>query len=186
VKNPLNLPYSDSDSEQDMAKTQDNLQIKHDAELKTDIPPSMPSETHRQPKAEASSSKPQKGKTRKINKLLREIYEMEVLERVIKKANTDLTEKVAELFKENETLKEKHDSIKGRNRELIRENMKLYRQLRVLRLRLKKFEPPEEEQTGLDTLANLATTIMDAPEPSTQPAKIRRSARIKTVASEKV
>jgi hypothetical protein len=186
VKNPLNLPYSDSDSEQDMAKTQDNLQIKHDAKLKTDIPPSMPSETHRQPKAEASSSKPQKGKTRKINKLLREIYEMEVLERVIKKANTDLTEKVAELFKENETLKEKHNSIKGRNRELIKENMKLYRQLRVLRLRLKKFEPPEEEQTGLDTLANLATTIMDAPEPSTQPAKIRRSARIKTVASEKV
>jgi hypothetical protein len=105
VKNPLNLPYSDSDSEQGMAKTQDNLQIKHDAELKTDIPPSMPSETHRQPKAEASSSKPQKGKTRKINKLLREIYEMEVLERVIKKANTDLTEKVADLFKENETLK---------------------------------------------------------------------------------
>ena len=30
---------------------------------------------------------------------------MEVLERVIKKENTDLTEKVAELFKENETLK---------------------------------------------------------------------------------
>ena len=52
---------------------------------------------------------------------------MEVLERVIKKENTDLTEKVAELFKENETLKERHDSIKGRNRELIRENMKLYR-----------------------------------------------------------
>jgi hypothetical protein len=101
---------------------------------------------------------------------------MEVLERVIKKENTDLTEKVAELLKENENLKEKHKSIKGRNRELIKENMKLYRQLRVLRLRLKRFEPPEEEQTGLDTLANLATTIMDAPEPSTQPTKIRRSA----------
>jgi hypothetical protein len=186
VKNPLNLPYSESDSEQDIAKTPDKLKIKQDAKLKTDIPPSMPSETHRQPKAEVSSSKPQKGKTRKINKLLREIYEMEVLERVIKKVNTDLTEKVAELFKENETLKEKHNSIKGRNRELIKENMKLYRQLRVLRLKLKKFEPPEEEQTGLDTLANLATTIMDAPEPSTQPTKIRRSARIKTVASEKV
>jgi hypothetical protein len=58
VKNPLNLPYSDSDSENGMANTQDNMQIKHDAELKTYIPPSMPSETHRQPKAEASSSKP--------------------------------------------------------------------------------------------------------------------------------
>jgi hypothetical protein len=185
VKNPLNLPYSDSDSEHGMANTQDNLQIKHDAELKTDIPPSMPSETHRQPKAEASSSKPQKGKTRKINKLLREIYEMEVLERVIKKANTDLTEKVAELFKQNETLKEKHDSIKGRNRELIRENMKLYRQLRVLRLRLKKLESPEEEQTGLDTLANLATTIIDVTDSPAQSTKIRRSARIKTTASQK-
>jgi hypothetical protein len=64
--------------------------------------------------------------------------------------------------------------------------MKLYRQLRVLRLRLKKLQTPEEEKIGLDTLANLATTIMDALEPSTQPTKIRRSARIKTIASEKV
>ena len=70
-KNPLNLPYSDSDSEKEMAKTQDKLKIKHDAKLKINIPPSKPSETHRQPKAKASSSKPQRGKTRKINKLLR-------------------------------------------------------------------------------------------------------------------
>ena len=153
--------------------------------MKTDIPPTMPPETHRQPKAEASSSKCQKGKTRKINKLLREIYEMEVLERVIKKENADLTEKVAELFKENETLKEKHNSIKGRNRELIRENMKLYRQLRVIRLKLKKFESSGEEQTGLDTLANLATTMIDATDSPAQSTKIRRSARIKTTAAMK-
>jgi hypothetical protein len=185
TKNPLNLPYSDSDQEQEMSNSQDTLQPKHDAELKTDIPPTMPSETHRQPKAEASSSKPQKGKTRKINKLLREIYEMEVLERVIKKENTDLTEKVAELFKENETLKEKHNSIKGRNRELIRENMKLYRQLRVLRLKLKKFESSEEEQTGLDTLANLATTIIEVTDSPAKSTQIRKSARIKATASKK-
>jgi hypothetical protein len=108
---------------------------------------------------------------------------MEVLERVIKKANTDLTEKVSKLFKENETLKEKHNSIKGRNRELIRENMKLYRQLRTLRLRLKKLDPPEEEQTGLDTLANLATTIIDVTDSPAHSTKIRRSARIKTIVS---
>jgi hypothetical protein len=64
--------------------------------------------------------------------------------------------------------------------------MKLYRQLRVLRLKLKKFQSPEEEQTGLDTLANLATTIIDALDSPTQSTKIRRSARIKTIASEKV
>jgi hypothetical protein len=185
-KNPLNLPYSDSDSEQGMAKTQDNLQIKQDAKLKINIPPSKPSETHRQSEAEASSSRPKKGKTKKINMLLREIYEMEVLERVIKKANTDLTERNAELFKENQTLKEKHDTIKDRNRELIRENMKLYRQIRILRLKLKEFEAPEEKQTGLDTLANLATTIIDVTDSPTQSAKVRRSARIKTTVSKKV
>jgi hypothetical protein len=185
-KNLLNLPYSDSESEQGMAKTQDNLQIKQDAKLNSNLPPSNPPETHRQPEAEASSSRPKKGKAQKINKLLQEIYEREVLERVIKKANADLTDRNVELFKMNQTLREKHDKIKDRNRELIRENMKLYRQLRILRLKLKKFESPEEKQTGLDTLANLATTIMDVPEPPTQSAKVRRSARTRTAASKKV
>jgi hypothetical protein len=110
---------------------------------------------------------------------------MEVLERVIKKANTDLIEKGVELFKENENLKERHHSIKGRNRELIRENMKLYRQLRVLRLKLKKFESSEEEQTGLDTLANLATTIIDVTDSLAQSTNIRRSTRINTTVSQK-
>ena len=161
------------------------MQPKHDAKLKINTPLSKPTETHRQPKAEDSSRKHQKGKTGKINKLLREIYEMKVLERVIKKANADLIEKVAELFKENETLKENHNSIKGRNRELIRENMKLYRQLRVLRLKLKKFESSEEKQTGLDTLANLATTMIEVTDSPAQSTKIRRSARIKTTVSQK-
>jgi hypothetical protein len=184
-KNPLNLPYSDSGSEEEIERAQDRVHTKKNVKLKIKAPPSKLSEKHSPPKAEASSSKPQKGKTKKINKLLREIYEMEVLERVIKKANADLTEKVAELFKENETLKEKHNSIKGRNKELIRENMKLYRQLRVLRLKLKKFESSEEEQTGLDTLANLATTMIEVTDSPAKSTQIRKSARIKATASKK-
>jgi hypothetical protein len=85
----------------------------------------------------------------------------------------------------NQNLKEKHEKIKDRNRDLIRENMKLYRQLRILRLKLKEFKSPEEEQTRLDTLANLATTIMDAPELPTQPTEVRRSAQTRTAASKK-
>ena len=92
---------------------------------------------------------------------------MEVLERVIKKYNTDLIDRNEEIFKINQTLKEKHDKIKDRNKELIRENMKLYRQLRIMRLKLKEFQSPAHEKTGLDTLANLATTMVDTPEPST-------------------
>jgi hypothetical protein len=184
-KNLLNLPYSDSESEQGVEKIQDNLEIRQDTGSHSNLPSSSLPETHKQPKAEASSSRPKKGKTKKINKLLQEIYEMEVLERVIKKSNTDLTERNAELFKMNQTLKEKHDKIKDRNRVLIRENMKLYRQLRILRLKLKEFKSPEEDQTGLDTLANLATTIMDTPELPTQPAEVRRSARTRAAASKK-
>ena len=55
-----------------------------------------------------------------------------------------------------------------------------------MRLKLKKFEAPEEEQTRLDTLANLATTIIDVPELPTQSAQVRRSARTRTAASKKV
>jgi hypothetical protein len=64
--------------------------------------------------------------------------------------------------------------------------MKLYRQLRALRLRLKKLESPEEEQTRLDTLANLATTIIDVTDSLAQSTKVRRSARIKTTVPQKV
>jgi hypothetical protein len=64
--------------------------------------------------------------------------------------------------------------------------MKLYRQLRVLRLKLKKFESSGEEQTELDTLANLATTIIDVTDSPAQSIKVRRSAQIKTTGSTKV
>jgi hypothetical protein len=94
-KNLLNLPYSDSESEQGVAETQDNRQNDQDAYFHSNLPSPVPPETHRQPEAEASSSKPKKSKTQKINKLLQQIYEMEVLERVIKKSNTDLTDRNA-------------------------------------------------------------------------------------------
>jgi hypothetical protein len=106
--------------------------------------------------------------------LLQQVCEMEVLERVIKKANTDLTERNAELFKINQMLKEKHDKIKDRNKVLIRENMKLYRQLIILRLKLKEFQSQAQEKTGLESLANLATTMVDTPKPSTKPVEVHR------------
>ena len=85
----------------------------------------------------------------------------------------------------NQTLKEKHDKIKDKNKVLIRENMKLYRQLRFLRLKLKQFQSPEEEQTGLETLANLATTMMDTPEHPIHPVEVRRPARTRASSSKK-
>jgi hypothetical protein len=97
---------------------------------------------------------------------------MEVLERVIKKENTDLTERNADLFNINQSLKENHDKIKDRNRVLIRENMTLYRQLRILRLKLKDSQLPTQEKIGLETLANLVTTMVDIPQSSTQQVEV--------------
>ena len=62
-KNLLNLPYSDSESEQGVAETQDNMQTKQDAGFHSNLHSSSPPETHRQPEAEASLSRPKKGRT---------------------------------------------------------------------------------------------------------------------------
>jgi hypothetical protein len=183
--NPLNLPYSDSEPEQELAETQGDEQAEQVAEDYPNLPSPTPPDEHSQPLAKASSSKPKASKAQKINKLLKQIYEMEVLERVIKKENTDLTERNAELFNMNQSLKEKHDKIKDRNRVLIRENMKLYRQLRLLRLKLKDSQPPTQDQTGLETLAELATTMVDIPQSSTQQVEVRRSARGRAASSKR-
>jgi hypothetical protein len=183
--NPLNLPYSDSEHEPEHNEAQGEQQTDIATDEYPNLPTPTPPEEQNQSSVGASSRKPKASRTQKVRKLLQQTYEMEVLIRVIKKSNTDLTERNAELFKINQTLKEKHDKIKDRNRVLIRENMKLYRQLRILRLKLKESQSPAQEKTSLETLANLATTMVDTPEPSTQPVEVRRSARTRAASSKK-
>jgi hypothetical protein len=50
---------------------------------------------------------------------------------------------------------------------------------------LKKFETSQEEQTGLDTLANPTTTIIEVTDSPAKPTQVRNSARIKATASKK-
>ena len=82
-ENILNLPYLDSEEEQeegaDLA-----LQIVPVTEALSSPKPKEKEE----PTERASSSNP---KTQKINQLIRKIYEMEILEREIKKNNFALT-----------------------------------------------------------------------------------------------
>jgi hypothetical protein len=103
-----------------------------------------------------------------MRKLLQQIYEIEFLIRVIKNTNTDLTERNEELHNINQTVKEKHNKIKDKNRTLIKENMKLYRQLRLMRLKIKESQPPAQEHTKLETLAEIATSLKGEAETSTQ------------------
>jgi hypothetical protein len=68
--NPLNLPYSDSETEQEVEETQDNMQTEQGVDFCSNLPSPSPPDAHRKPEAEASSSKPKIARSRKINKLL--------------------------------------------------------------------------------------------------------------------
>ena len=76
-ENILNLPYSDSKEEQEEGA---DLALQVVAEIE-ELPSPTPKEQDESIE-KASSSKP---KTQRINQLLRKVYEMEILEREIKK-----------------------------------------------------------------------------------------------------
>jgi hypothetical protein len=54
---------------------------------------------------------------------------------------------------------EKHDKTLDRNKMLIKENTKLNRQLKLLRLKMKETQTPTLEHSGLETLTELATSL---------------------------
>ena len=82
-ENILNLPYLDSKDEQEEGA---NLALKVVEEIQ-ELPSPTPKEKDKLAE-KASSSKP---KTQKINQLLRQVYEMEILVREVKRNNATLT-----------------------------------------------------------------------------------------------
>ena len=60
--NPLNLPYSDSELEHELAETQGDEQVEQVAEHYPNLPSPTPPDEHSQPLAKASSSKPKASK----------------------------------------------------------------------------------------------------------------------------
>jgi hypothetical protein len=123
--NPLNLPYLDSEHEPEHNEAQGEKKIDIAVDEYPNLPIPTPLEEQNQSSVGASLRKTKASTTQKVRKLLQQIYEMEVLIRVIKKTNTNLIERNEELHNINKIVKEKHDKIKDRNRVLIRENMKL-------------------------------------------------------------
>ena len=54
----------------------------------------------------------------------------------------------------------------------MKENTKLYMQLRILRLQMKDVQPPTQKHLGLEDLADIATTLDDIPQPSAQNVEV--------------
>ena len=86
-ENILGLPYSYSEEE----KEQEFDLTKQAATKHEDFSSPTPREGQEEPMAETSSSKP---RSQRINHLLGQIHELEVLERKIKRTNAILTKKI--------------------------------------------------------------------------------------------
>ena len=74
-------------------------------------------------------------------------------------------------------MKQKFEKNLERNKMLMRDNVSLYRKIRVLRLQLKELQTPKTQSSGLEALAKIAET-MEQEMP--KPVERRRSTRKKT------
>ena len=127
AKNVLNLPYSDSEEEggQEVDLTKQVV-----AEYE-DFPSPTPREGQEEPMAKTSSRKP---RYQRINQLLGKIHEMEVLNREAKRNNAILTKNNAKLHNSLLEMRGMHVLLKRRNLRLMKENTRLYRMIRMMRL----------------------------------------------------
>ena len=94
----------------------------------------LPSPTPKEqdePAEKDSSSKP---KTQRINQLLRQVYEMEILEREIKKNNATLTRRNKLLHNSYLELRESYAFLKRLNKRYLKDNKRLYRMIIFQRL----------------------------------------------------
>ena len=112
-KNILNLPYSNSEDEEEQGNNLENQdEVGHE-----DIPSPTPKVDQGELVVEASSSKP---RSQKINQLLRQVYELEVLEREIKNTNGRLTKRNVELYDSLQEIKRKYTKMEERSLRLMK------------------------------------------------------------------
>ena len=104
--------------------------------------------------AETSSSKP---RSQRINQLLGQIYELEVLDREIKRNNARLTKKNTELHNSILEMRGMYVLLKRRNLRLMKDNSRLYRMVRMSRLQKKG--PNPKTHLALETLAEVAISL---------------------------
>ena len=108
--------------------------------------------------AEASSSKP---RSQKINQLLRQVCELEILEREIERTNGRLTKRNVELYDSLHEVKMKYTKLEEINLRLMKENTRLYRKIRLSKLQARNSIPQSQAHQKLETLAGVAMNLCD-------------------------
>ena len=147
----MNLPYSDLEEE---SKEGADLAVQVVAEIE-EIPSPTPKEQD-EPIEKYSSSKP---KTQRINQFLRQVYEMEILEREINKNNAILTKRNKQLHNSFLEMRGRYILLKRRNLWFMKDNTRLYRMIRLQRLQLKEAKQNPTTNLALETLAEAAVSL---------------------------
>ena len=98
---------------------------------------------------EASSNKP---RSQKINQLLRQVYELEVLEREIKRTNGRLTKRNVEFYNYVQEIKRKYTKMEESNLRLMKENTRLYRKIKLSKLQTRNSSPQSQAHQKMKTL----------------------------------
>ena len=106
----------------------------------------------------ASSRKP---RSQRINQLLRQVYELEVLEREIKRTKERLTKINTELHDSLLEMRGMYTLLQKINMRLMKENARLYREIRLSRLQMNNSNPKSQAHLALETLAEETISLQD-------------------------
>ena len=91
--------------------------------------------------------------------MLRQVYEMEILERQIKKNNGILTKRNKQLNNSFLEMRGRYILLKRRNLRYMKDNTRLYKMIRLLRLQVKNAKPNLSTHLTLETLAEARISL---------------------------
>ena len=184
--NPLKLPYPDSESEGE--RVQDTSEQAQDVgqQVQEEGLPIETTDIEEIPPSAEHSSEPLSPKRSRTNLLLQELFRSRDNEKQTKIHNSHLIQRNMKLYDRCQEIIALQNKTIQRNSRLMKENARLYRQLRLLRR--DKDKPAEQEQSrpaGLDTLAAIATILEEDQPEELHKGPARRSSRLKRAPSKK-
>lgn len=176
--NPLNLPYSDSGSEAEPSAASEGEQS---CDLPTPTPPEttppdkgkqpMDNEANPSPSMAGLSQEPLSPQDEKISQMFKDLHDARQAEKDLKAEKCELIGQNLAMYDIYQEMKEKFDKVLERNKMLMKDNVALYRKIRILRLQAKEAQVPVAQTSGLEALAEMAgameaTAEYEAPSPT--------------------
>ena len=171
ANNPLNLPYFDSGSEAEQPTTGGEEQ---GGDLPTPTPPEetdlnkgkqpAESDTGLPPSTAGPSNEPSPSSDTKINQMFKDLHDAKQAEKELKTEKAELIGRNLAMYDIYKEMKGKFDKVLERNKMLMRDNVSLYRKVRMLRLQVKEMQAPAAQSSGLEALAEVAEAMEETAE----------------------